>query len=215
MKVVSLLEIYVEKVASMARKAEEALGFAERLEFDKVRVSVAEVVKLDTEADRFRREIVERYLPTVEDVSVRESVRVLIRMLDHVSEWIKTGLRYFDLIPLMSIPSDLRNSIATLFKLVRNGAEVLRDSLRLLGAMRFDDVYRYGARIEEIEEKADTVLHEAQRKIVELADKMDNVVYVLFVNELLKSLEIATDYEEDAGDVLRSLSLLLSRHSPL
>lgn len=209
--VMKYIKEYIDKINAMIKKLEEALNLINILAFDRARVIVLEAIKLDTEADEYRREIIEKYLPPIPDLVIRENIRIFLRMLDHVSEWLKLSLRYIDLVPIMNIPSDIRDQIMSLFKLARNGIEVLRDSIDMLEKKRFDEAYRYGIKLEKIEEEADKILHEAQRKLIDVANKIDNIAYILFINELLKALETATDYEEDAGDIIRSLSLSLSK----
>lgn len=202
---------YIGKINAMVKKLEEVLTLADLLAFEKIRITISEAIKLDTEADNYRREIVEKYIPSLADSYVRENVRALVRMLDHVGQWIKSCLRYLDLVPLMGLPHDIRGYCLSLLKLARAGLETLRDSIEKLEKAKFDEAYQYGRKLEHIEEEADKVLHDAQRKIVEIANSMENVAHVIFVNEMLKSLETATDYEEDAGDIIRSLSLSLAK----
>lgn len=205
------IKAYVDRTWSMAKKLEEVIRLADSLSFDRMRVVLSDIIRLDTEADNYRREIVEKDLPTIADAIIRENIRTLIRMIDHVGEWIKDGLRHLDLIPIMGIPADVRGYITYLLRLVRNGVEAIRDSIDMLKTAKYSEAYRYGGKLEEIEEEADRVLHEAKKKIVEISNKVDNIAYIVFLNDLLKALETATDYEEDAGDIIKSLSLSLAK----
>lgn len=206
------VENYAEKVVSIVKKLEDVVDLVDTFAFEKIRILISEAIKIDTEADNFRRELVESYLPLIHDEGIREGIRILLRMIDHVSEWIKSCLRYLDLVPLTSIPISLRKHTTSLLKLSRSGVEILRNCIDELEKKKFEEAYRCGRKLEEIEETADRILHEAQREIIINAPRFENIAYILFLNEMLKSLEIATDYEEDAGDTIRSLSLLLSKY---
>jgi predicted phosphate transport protein (TIGR00153 family) len=206
------VENYVEKVVSIVKKLEDVVDLVDTFAFEKIRILISEAIKIDTEADNFRRSIVENLLPLVRDEGVRESLRILLRMVDHVSEWIKSCLRYIDLVPLTIIPTSIRKHMVSLLKLSRSGVEILKNCVDSLEKKEFVEAYSCGRKLEEIEEEADRVLHEAQREIIANAQRFENIAYILFLNEMLKSLEIATDYEEDAGDIIRSLSLQLSKY---
>lgn len=202
---------YAEALVSMIERLRALVDSVEVLEFAKARAILGDIIRMDTEADRYRRGLMERVLPRVGAPEVRERLHVLLRMLDHVGEWVKAGCRHLDLVPIMNVPAELRAELRSLIDLAKRGAEAVVSALEALLAARLEEAYKRGEDVERVEEEADEALHRAQRKIVELAARggATNVAYIVYLNELFKALESVTDYEEDAADLIRSLTFLL------
>jgi len=196
---------YGEMISSMASTLLEALKQLSLLETARGRELLARVIILDTEADNYRRMIVEGGITRFADPVVREDVRLLLRMLDRVSEWIKAGALHLDLVPYLSVSSNTRSKIEELVKLAVSGIQTLVKALRELVEGNFEKALNLCLEIEKIEENADRALHEARKSLIEEEKTLKSVVQLMFLKDLIEDLEKITDYEEDAGDVVIAL----------
>jgi len=196
---------YGEMISSMASTLLEALKQLSLLEAARGRELLARVIILDTEADNYRRRIVEDEITRFADPVVREDIRLLIRMLDRVSEWIKAGALHLDLVPYLSVSSNTRSKIEELVKLAVSGIQTLVKALRELVEGNFEKALSLCLEIERIEENADRVLHEARKSLIGEEKALKSIVQLMFLKDLIEDLEKITDYEEDAGDVVIAL----------
>ncbi len=195
---------YFEKVESISKHFVEAISSLNSFNLDNAYKSLAKSIKLDTEADNLRRDIMAYIARAPLDNELKEYLSRLLRMMDRLSEWLKEASRYLDIIPYLEIPPDIRTNIENLAKINMEAIRVLKDAAHRL-LKNGEDVSSMLERVEKFEEEADEINHDARKKLVFYGTAISNPALVVMLRDFIESLENVTDYAEDVADVLRVL----------
>ncbi len=194
---------YFEKIEKMVNSFMSAIDSLNNLDLGNAYKNLATSIKLDTEADELRREILTLIGSRIDDEVLREDFSKLLRMMDRLTEWIKEASRYLDILPYLEIPQELKNDIEKLARLDVKACKLLRNAAQALLEEKFDEVIRLATEVERIEEEADEANHAARRDIVKHGIKIPNPAIVVMLRDFIEALENATDYAEDVSDVLK------------
>ena len=205
-----LLE-YFSRIEKMASSFMNAINSLNNLDLGNAYKSLANSIKMDTEADALRREILESLGSEVLDVSLREDISRLLRMLDKASEWIKEASRYLDIFPYLEIPQEIKNDIETLSRLDVKAVKTLHEAIQNLARGETESVLKLCEEVEKIEEEADEAMHVARKNLIASGPKLGNIALIIMLRDFIEALENATDYAEDVADILRILALKFER----
>ena len=154
-----------------------------------------------------RRKILLEIERKVDDAFLKDYLAKLLRMLDRVSEWIKEASRYLDIIPYLEIPIELREKIEELSRLDLEAIESIFNAAKALIKGDRNAVLKYTLEAEEIEEKADEILHIARKNLVVIGGSIENPALIVMLRDFIEALENVTDYAEDVADILRLIAL--------
>jgi uncharacterized protein Yka (UPF0111/DUF47 family) len=212
---VKLRDIFSDlyKYGSMVRDIVESLAnslsYLDSFRAGEARLELAKAINIDTEADSYRREIIESKLIGIEDSIVRSYIHNILRMLDRVAEWAKESIRYLDLIPYLEIPSPIKETIHDMIKTAVKGIEKIIEALELMRKGEYSSIIELCKEVEAVEEKVDELLHNARKSMVVYSNKIQNQAIVMFLKDFIESIETMTDYEEDTADIIKALTIYL------
>lgn len=204
---------YFEKIDRMVNSFVNAIDSLNKLDLNNAYKNLADSIRLDTEADELRREafaLISRY---VDDVTLRENISKLLRMMDRLTEWIKEAARYLDILPYLEIPQEIKNEINELARLDSEACKRIKSAAQALFRNRIDDAIALALEVEKIEERADEVNHAARRSIVRYGNKIANPAILIMLRDFIEALENATDYAEDVADIIRLIAQYLKSTS--
>jgi uncharacterized protein Yka (UPF0111/DUF47 family) len=212
---VKLRDIFSDlyKYGSMVRDIVESLAnslsYLDSFRAGEARLELAKAINIDTEADSYRREIIESKLIGIEDSIVRSYIHNILRMLDRVAEWAKESIRYLDLIPYLEIPSPIKETVHDMIKTAVKGIEKIIEALELMRKGEYSSIIELCKEVEAVEEKVDELLHNARKSMVVYSNKIQNQAIVMFLKDFIESIETMTDYEEDTADIIKALTIYL------
>jgi uncharacterized protein Yka (UPF0111/DUF47 family) len=212
---VKLRDIFSDlyKYGSMVRDIVESLAnslsYLDSFRAGEARLELAKAINIDTEADSYRREIIESKLIGIEDSIVRSYIHNILRMLDRVAEWAKESIRYLDLIPYLEIPSPIKETVHDMIKTAVKGIEKIIEALELMRKGEYSSIIELCKEVEAVEEKVDELLHNARKGMVVYSNKIQNQAIVMFLKDFIESIETMTDYEEDTADIIKALTIYL------
>jgi uncharacterized protein Yka (UPF0111/DUF47 family) len=212
---VKLRDIFSDlyKYGSMVRDIVESLAnslsYLDSFRAGEARLELAKAINIDTEADSYRREIIESKLIGIEDSIVRSYIHNILRMLDRVAEWAKESIRYLDLIPYLEIPSPIKETVHDMIKTAVKGIEKIIEALELMRKGEYSSIIELCKEVEAVEEKVDELLHSARKSMVVYSNKIQNQAIVMFLKDFIESIETMTDYEEDTADIIKALTIYL------
>ncbi len=209
-----LLE-YFDMIESMAKSFKRAINSLNDMDLNNAYKHLDKCIKLDTQADAFRRELMAKIAAEIKDDDLKEDLSKLLRMLDRMSEWIKEASRYLDIIPYLEIPVEIREKIEKLSYLDKRAAEELSEAAKALLEGDKKEMNRRVEEVEKIEEEADELNHIAKKTLVSIGYTMTNPALVVMLRDFIEALETATDYAEDVADIIKILSLRKISMEPL
>jgi len=204
---VLMISNYFAKIRSMTEGFIKTLEAVNSMDLQNAYKYLAHSIRMDTEADEIRREILEKISRNSLDAKTRDDVARLLRMMDRTSEWIKEALRYLDIVPYMEIPLEIRKDIEELAKLDAEAIDVLGRAMDMLLREKYDEVYKLCVSVEKIEERGDEALHRARKNVLKHGAKIGDAAMVVLLMDFVKALENALDYAEDVADLMRMLAL--------
>lgn len=197
---------YAEKVRSIFEALGDGIKELNLMNTGKAMSKLTEAIRLDTEADNLRREILKLIgKKKVRGGFIREAITRLVRRLDITSEWGKEAARYLTIVPYLEIPADLRDVAENLAELSIRSVRVLVDAIKLLIDGQLEETVEKAHLVEEFEEAADSVLLKGRRLLIEFGEKEENAAIIILTKDFIEALENVTDFAEDAADYLRSL----------
>ena len=198
---------YIEKIRDIIKFFTNAIDKLNDLDLENAIKLLSDSIKTDTEADQLRRKILLEIERKVDDAFLKDYLAKLLRMLDRVSEWIKEASRYLDIIPYLEIPIELREKIEELSRLDLEAIESIFNAAKALIKGDRNAVLKYTLEAEEIEEKADEILHIARKNLVVIGGSIENPALIVMLRDFIEALENVTDYAEDVADILRLIAL--------
>jgi len=198
---------YIEKIRDIIIFFTNAIDKLNDLDLENAIKLLSDSIKTDTEADQLRRKILLEIERKVDDAFLKDYLAKLLRMLDRVSEWIKEASRYLDIIPYLEIPIELREKIEELSRLDLEAIESIFNAAKALIKGDRNAVLKYTLEAEEIEEKADEILHIARKNLVVIGGSIENPALIVMLRDFIEALENVTDYAEDVADILRLIAL--------
>ncbi len=198
---------YSNMVSDIVKRIANSLTYLDSLRPGEARVELAKAIDIDTEADRYRRKLIENKLIAIKDSIVRGYILNILRMLDRVAELAKESMRYLDLIPYMEIPSPVRVYIQEIVKTSVKGIEKIIEALESIRRGNYSSTVEICKEVESLEEKVDEMLHNTRKNLIKYGEKIQNQIIVIFLKDFIESIESMTDYEEDAADIVRALAI--------
>jgi len=204
---------YFEKIDRMVNSFVNAIDSLNKLDLNNAYKSLADSIRLDTEADELRREVFTIMNRYISDVTLRESISKLLRMMDRLTEWIKEAARYLDILPYLEIPQEIKDEINELARLDSEACKHIKNAAQALFRKKLDDAIALASEVEKIEERADEVNHAARRSIVRYGNKIANPAILIMLRDFIEALENATDYAEDVADIIRLIAQYLKSAS--
>uniref|UniRef100_A0A7C5YTZ5 DUF47 family protein n=1 Tax=Ignisphaera aggregans TaxID=334771 RepID=A0A7C5YTZ5_9CREN len=200
---------YGSMVRDIVESLANSLSYLDSFRAGEARLELAKAIDIDRKADRYRREIIENKLIGIEDSIARSYIHNILRMLDRVGEWAKESIRYLDLIPYIEMPSPIKETIHDMIKTTVKGIEKIIEALELMSKDKYNSITKLCEEVEAVEENVDELLHIARKNIVVYSSKVQNQAIVMFLKDFIESIETMTDYEEDAADIIKALTIYL------
>lgn len=202
---------YSSMVSNIVKCISNSLNYIDSLRPGEARIELAKAISIDTEADRYRRELIENRLVDIKDSIARGYILNILRMLDRVSELAKESIRYLDFIPYMEIPASIRSYIQEMVKISVKGVEKIVEALDFIKREEYGSTVEACKEVEYLEEKADELLHNVRKNLITYSNKIQNQITIIFLKDFIESIESVTDYEEDTADIVRALAIYLKR----
>ncbi len=206
---------YFDMIESMATSFKRAINSLNDMDLSNAYKHLDKAIKLDTEADKYRRDLMAEIVSSVRSDDLKEDLSKLLRMLDRMSEWIKEASRYLDIVPYLEVPVEIREKIEKLSYLDKRAAEELSEAIKALLEGDEEEMKRRVEEVERIEEEADELNHVAKKTLVSIGYTLTNPAIVVMLRDFIEALETATDYAEDVADIIKLLAIHDVRMEPI
>ncbi|MCD6196484.1 MAG: DUF47 family protein [Staphylothermus sp.] len=204
-QIIMLLEEYVDKLNDIAESFKESISLLNEMRTGEARKKLADTMRIENEADRIRRKIIEFLEESRIDPGFKQDFFHFIKVLDRIIDWIKEASRELTVLPYLEIPQPLREGIEDLVEKVVEATEKIAEATKHTLQGNYEEATRIISEIEKIEEEADEINVNNRGKLLELADNIKPYTMAILIHDLNQDLEEAADSCEDAGDYLRAM----------
>ncbi len=167
--------------------------------------TIERLFRAEEEVDDLRRTVFEESTKGSLPSPDREDIMDLVERLDMMADYVKDSAR--DVLVLMDaeVPGELWKAFSDMSSGIVKTAAVLRESLRNLGENP-SEAREMSEKVEDEETKVDKIHLEIKSLLLKYGDKVNPSV-LLFLKDLLDSMEEAADSCADTGDYIRVLTV--------
>jgi predicted phosphate transport protein (TIGR00153 family) len=188
-----------------ANDLERAIKAASAGDTEESKTTIERLFRVEEEIDDLRRTVFEELTKGTLSPGEREDIMHLVKRLDMMADHVKDSARNVLVLLDADIPKELWKAFSEMSSKVVGTAATLRESLRNL------DENPYKARVVsekvEVEENAvDQKYLHIKSLLLKYGDKI-NPAALLFLKDLLESMEEAADSCADTGDYIRVLTV--------
>lgn len=207
-----LVQQHLIKVEDAIAELNRALRFSAKGEKEEASTAVKRVYQNEEEADRIRRKIVEELAKGELKAKDREDLAHLVRRTDIVADWAKDAAWNLETLTTsnVNLPPEIWKMLMKIGQNLVKEVKALRSSTSELGTDS-DAVLKAELEVEYLEQQTDEDYHATKRLFLGLAKDLDAPTFMV-LRDLLKDLEQVADFCEDAGDMVRSIAIRISRH---
>lgn len=171
--------------------------------------TIERLFRVEEEIDDLRRTVFEESTKGSLPSPDREDIMDLVERLDMMADYVKDSAR--DVLVLMDaeVPRELWKAFSDMASGIVKTAAVLRESLRNLGENP-SKARTMSEKVEDEETKVDKIHLEIKSILLKYGDKVNPSV-LLFLKDLLDSMEEAADSCADTGDYIRVLTVTFKK----
>jgi len=184
---------------------ERAVGAAAAGDKVTAKTTIERLFRVEEEIDDLRRSVFEELTKRSLSAREREDVMHLVKRLDVMADYVKDSARNVLVLLDADVPKEVWQAFYEMSANIVSTAAVLRESLRSLG----DNPSKARAmseKVEDEENKVDKKQLEIKSLMLKYGTKM-NPSALLFLKDLLDSMEEAADSCADTGDYIRVLTV--------
>jgi len=184
---------------------ERAVGAAAAGDKVTAKTTIERLFRVEEEIDDLRRSVFEELTKGSLSAREREDVMHLVKRLDVMADYVKDSARNVLVLLDADVPKEVWQAFYEMSANIVSTAAVLRESLRSLG----DNPSKARAmseKVEDEENKVDKKQLEIKSLMLKYGTKM-NPSALLFLKDLLDSMEEAADSCADTGDYIRVLTV--------
>jgi len=184
---------------------ERAVGAATAGDKVTAKTTIERLFRVEEEIDDLRRSVFEELTKGSLSSREREDIMHLVKRLDVMADYVKDSARNVLVLLDADVPKEVWQAFYEMSASIVSTAAVLRESLRSLG----DNPSKARAmseKVEDEESKVDKKQLEIKSLMLEYGTKM-NPSALLFLKDLLDSMEEAADSCADTGDYIRVLTV--------
>jgi len=204
-----LMGEYLEKISRVIEEFSHGIKLLSSMRTGEAMLAFTNCMKREKEADIVRRRIVEflESASTTLTPDEREDLFHLVKRLDTIPDWIKEAVRILTIIPYLEIPVELREGFE---KLIRVDIEIANTLCQAVKALFNGDYKRASSlaeKVEELEEKADSIDINNRSLLVKYSNKITPVGLVVLLDDFNHALEEVADSCEDTADYIRAIAI--------
>ncbi len=184
---------------------ERAVGAATAGDKVSAKTTIERLFRVEEEIDDLRRSVFEELTMGNLSLREREDIMHLVKRLDVMADYVKDSARNVLILLDADVPKEVWQAFYEMSACIVSTAAVLRESLRSLG----EDPARarsISEKVEEEENKVDRKQLEIKSLMLKYGTKI-NPSALLFLKDLLDSMEEAADSCADTGDYIRVLTV--------
>lgn len=210
--VLDLVQKHLTKVEDAVAELDRALELSARGQKEEALHAIKRVYQNEEEADRIRRKIVEELAKGELKTKDREDLAHLVRRNDIVADWTKDAAWNLETLTTseVKLPTEIREMLVRIGHSLIKEVRALRRSIAALGTDS-DAALKAELEVENLEHIIDEDYHATKKLFLGLAKDLDAPTFMV-LRDLLKDLEQVSDFCEDAGDMVRSIVIRISRH---
>lgn len=205
--VLDLVQQHLMKVEDTVAELDRALGLSAGGEKEEALQAIKRLYQDEEEADRIRRKVTEELAKGELKTKDREDLAHLVRRTDIVADWAKDAAWNLETLTTSNVklPTEIWEMLVKIGHTLLKEVQALRRSIIALGTDS-DAVLKALLEVEELEHKVDEEYHATKKLFLGLAKDLDAPTFMV-LRDLLKDLEQVADFCEDAGDMVRSMSI--------
>ena len=205
--VLGLVQQHLMKVEDTVAELDCALDLSAKGEKEEALHAIKRLYQNEEEADRIRRKIVEELAKGELKTKDREDLVHLVRRTDIVADWAKDAAWNLETLTTSNVklPTEIWEMLVKIGHTLVKEVQALRKSIIELGT-NSDAALKAELEVEDLERKVDEEYHATKRLFLGLAKDLDAPTFMV-LRDLLKDLEQVADFCEDAGDMVRSMSI--------
>lgn len=205
--VLGLVQQHLMKVEDTVAELDCALDLSAKGEKEEALHAIKRLYQNEEEADRIRRKIVEELAKGELKTKDREDLVHLVRRTDIVADWAKDAAWNLETLTTSNVklPTEIWEMLVKIGRTLVKEVQALRKSIIELGT-NSDAALKAELEVEDLERKVDEEYHATKRLFLGLAKDLDAPTFMV-LRDLLKDLEQVADFCEDAGDMVRSMSI--------
>lgn len=205
-EILSFYHEYVNKVREVVVRAKSVVLKLVEGEEEGLKAELAEVYRLEKEADSIKRRILEELARGVFHPIDREDLLRLVLSTDDIAAYAKAWSRRASLLGRPP-PKEIAEKVIRMAEKVLEATDLIREAAKRLPVSP-TEVLDIANRVEAIEEEVDDVRYSLFKDILAFCDDIQSKAACMMVKEIMDSIENAADRCEDVADVLRTLALL-------
>ena len=206
-EIISKYVDHVEKVLETVEHTYRMLVAYSKGNADKAREEYNNVFNAERSADEVKRKIIDELSSELFHPIDREELIRLILTTDDIAAYAKAASRRLLLVVDKRLDEKIVEKLLAMAEKIVYATKILKNAvLELLKNPR--NSLKLADKVEKLEEEVDDLRMEALELVLEYCDQTKPSLCII-AKELVDSLENASDRCEDAGDVIRSIALLL------
>jgi hypothetical protein len=199
-RLLQLVEQHLETVVRVVENLENTIKAATRHNEKEMATWAKRVVNGEKEADKMRREVMDKLSRGALPSGDREDLMNLVKQVDMIADWSRESIRVLNAFSVNRIPDSLNKACLEMVKGSKECAFAVRKCfIRMIN--KPEEALQVADQVERQEEKVD-FLHEKARRLLVRETEMKAGLAVL-VNELFEAIEMIADYCEGACDQVR------------
>lgn len=204
-ELLNLFEEYADYLDSIIEKFSRGMRLLNEIRTGEARAVFAEVIRLQSEADIVRKQIVSILEELRVDAAFKEDIFHLVKRMERVMDWIKEASRELTIIPYLEVPNDIRSGIEELIDKIVKATKRVAMAIESTIDGKYDEVKALIEEIEKLEEEADSIDLSNRSKLVKYHDQIKPCTLAILIHDLNRDLEEAADSCRDVADYLRAL----------
>jgi len=161
--------------------------------------------QMEKDADFLRRKLMYEIAKSELSPDMKKYFMELSREVDMIADYAHGAGRILFFLPLGNLDKDIKNNIEQMCVKTRECTVYLRNALSAILSLEYKRANELSDKVEEYEREVDTLYMEARKLLLsEKYSSLDPRI-ILFLSELLESIEETSDRCEDSVDYFRIL----------
>jgi len=205
-KVLEMVEKHLELTKNAVISLYQMVGHAAECNLTESKSSFLELSKMEQEADKLRRDMVEELTKGEMFPEERDDLMELVRSVDWIADWSKEAGRLLSNIPFDKAPEEIKTATLNILKTDVDCVKVLVNSIHELhnnpaNALSLAD------EVEMLEETVDDLYGDARKYFATLDFQGFGIGSLILLNEFIDALETIADWCENTADIVRAIAV--------